>query len=127
VAGIRAGDALAAALEDAATTVDESARTQHRAADMAREVAASRRADAAGARCDDPDRETRTMQQLVGLLAGSTRTVTQAVGRIRRAWARSLSTEGLSIRAIGERFGVSHQRVSALLSPSSAARDEDAG
>ena len=41
----------------------------------------------------------------------------QAGSRLRRAEAKALHDEGLSMDAIGELFGVTRQRVSALLKP----------
>ena len=40
---------------------------------------------------------------------------TQASGELRRTLARGLRAQGVSIAAIAEQFGVSRQRVSALL------------
>jgi transposase len=55
------------------------------------------------------------LRLVLDLLGGSAERLAAAVGGIRRAWAASLAEQGVSIRQIGERFGVSHQRVSALL------------
>jgi hypothetical protein len=52
---------------------------------------------------------------LVELLSEIQRDVGEAGSRVRRAEARALRREGLSMEAIGRLFGVSRQRVSALL------------
>jgi hypothetical protein len=51
----------------------------------------------------------------LGLSVGILRRITEASGTLRRALAQGLRAEGASIPAIAAVFGVSHQRVSALL------------
>lgn len=104
------GDALATTLDRVADTVDDAAREQRKAARVARDAARDRRAD----RPDDPS-TSRSVRHVLDLLARSADHVTGAAGALRRAWASTLAEEGLSIRQIGERLGVTHQRVSALL------------
>jgi len=49
------------------------------------------------------------------LIANHVLAVQSEASRLRRAWARTLRSEGLTVQEIGELFGVSHQRVSFLL------------
>jgi hypothetical protein len=58
---------------------------------------------------------------LVTLLADIQRRLTQAGARLRRAKARALYSEGKTMEQIAELFGVTRQRISALVS---AANDE---
>lgn len=104
-------DAVASALEHAADAAEEAARDQEQAAAIAREAASSRRADSPA---DSPD-TTHVTTTVLHLLGGSAQRLVTAVGALRRTWAQALADESLTIRQIGERLGVSHQRVSALL------------
>lgn len=54
-------------------------------------------------------------QLLVAMLADAARRLDAAGGRVRRAEARALHDEGLTMDEIAVLFGVSRQRVSALL------------
>jgi predicted XRE-type DNA-binding protein len=49
------------------------------------------------------------------LASGVLNRVTRTSGELRRALARALRAQGVSIAAIAEQFGVTRQRVSALL------------
>lgn len=106
-------DAIASTLEQTADTAEDSARDQQRAADIAREAAQSYR------RNDQPvDRPqlTGALRLVLDLIGSSAERLAASAGGLRRAWAAALAEQGVSIRQIGERLGVSHQRVSALLS-----------
>lgn len=106
-------DAIASTLERAADAAEESASEQQQAADVAREAARGRRLD------DWPvegPQLTGAVRLVLNLLGSSAERLAGAVGGLRREWAAALAEEGVSIRQIGERLGVSHQRVSALLS-----------
>lgn len=52
---------------------------------------------------------------LVEMVTEATRTLEAAGAEVRRAEARALHEEGLTMDRIAERFGVTRQRVSALL------------
>jgi len=50
-------------------------------------------------------------------------TVQSRSRRLRQAWARTLRSEGRTLQEIADLFGVSHQRVSALLNQDASAGD----
>jgi DNA-directed RNA polymerase sigma subunit (sigma70/sigma32) len=54
---------------------------------------------------------------LVEMARDNLAALVEAGGRLRRAEARALHAEGLTMEQIAELFGVSRQRVSALLKP----------
>jgi hypothetical protein len=85
---------------------------------LQRQVAALARRAAADARTPPgaPALRARMRELLERVNAGSER-MTQASAQLRRSWAASLAAEGLSRRQIAVELGVSHQRVSALLTP----------
>jgi chromosome segregation ATPase len=60
------------------------------------------------------------------LLASATERLRSASARLRRSKMRSLRAEGASVNEIAELFGVTHQRVSALLRANGEAADTGA-
>jgi hypothetical protein len=104
-------DGELATLDELATAVDANARDQRRLAGLIRRL---RTARAAGASWQD----LLTGEQrpgVLGLTAQILRGVSDASGTLRRQLAQGLRAEGATISAIAAMFGVSHQRVSALL------------
>ena len=59
--------------------------------------------------------EAATLPLLVQLITASRQTLDGYGARVRRTEALALHTEGMTMEAIAERFGVTRQRVSALL------------
>ena len=53
---------------------------------------------------------------IVQMISDNFSTLTEAGTRFRKAQAQALHQEGVTMEVIGELFGVSHQRVSVLLS-----------
>ncbi len=119
---------LSLALEHAAATAERAAEQQHEAARLARKLAAARRS---GQSLQELAR-TGQLHAATTALSQCAQHLVKAAGQLRRATARALAAEGFSLRQIARHFGVSHQRVSALLSdpdtpgPSGVLSDSDA-
>jgi len=64
---------------------------------------------------------------IVELLTRTLYELSDASSRLRRVEARALYSEGLTMAEIAELFGVTRQRVAALLRPSIDARNRDEG
>jgi hypothetical protein len=99
------------ALEELARTADESARDERL---LARRIRYFRDARVKGRPWHDIlAKESRpgALQLVAAVLAR----LTPLSGALRRSLARGLRTEGATLPEIGDRFGVSHQRVSAVL------------
>src|SRR4051794_39807079 len=103
-------DRLATTLDHVADTAEEAAGEHRQAAEIARDAARGHRNNTL-----DEAGTTRSVRRVLDLLSRSTEHLPAAAGGLRRAWAAALAEDGLSIRQIGERLGVPHQRVSALL------------
>jgi hypothetical protein len=98
-------------LDDLALTIDENADEEHRLAGRIRRLRAGR---AAGRSWEDvlADEPLPGTLELASAVLGR---LSQASAALRRTVARGLRAQGVSVAAIAERFGVSRQRISALL------------
>src|SRR4051794_17390841 len=103
-------DLLTKSLDRTANVAEDGAREQQRAAAVARRAAQDRRSKHAGGATT-----AESIRSVLDLLGRSSEHLAAAVADLRRVWARTLADEGLSLRNIGQRLGVSHQRVSILL------------
>jgi hypothetical protein len=100
---------------DALTVLDEAlAANQQRMTLIERRIAQLRRLRASGASYADIV-SSRDGPLLVQLLTESSAALDISGANVRRAEAQALYTEGLTMEQIAEHFGVSRQRVSALL------------
>jgi DNA-binding NarL/FixJ family response regulator len=109
---------LTDALNTVADAAEETAREQRRAAGIARRLAARRPRPADAEAVPDV-----SLHELLRLLSGGVRRLTAAAAQLRQGWVAALSADGVSIRQIARRLGVSHQRISAL----SRANQADSG
>ena len=116
-----ADDVVAETLEHVAAAADADAVTSREIAAEARDLAADRRAGRAVAEEGFAVR----MRTMVTAMATRVDRLGRATLGLRRAWARGLRAEGLSVRDIGRHFGVTHQRVSALLADRRASSADD--
>jgi DNA-directed RNA polymerase sigma subunit (sigma70/sigma32) len=104
-------DAFMEAVEDLDRVLDESIEMVAR---MRERIGALRRAHAEGR----PLRDIVPVEQrplLVQLLTETTNILHSYGNRVRRTEARALQQEGMTMEEIAEQFGVTRQRVSALL------------
>jgi hypothetical protein len=105
------GDGELAALDELAAAVEQNARDERV---LASRIGQLRTGRARGRSWHDlMARETRPGALELSVTALGR--LTESSGRLRRHLARGLRAEGASIAAIATLFGVSHQRVSALL------------
>ena len=105
----------AAAFREVAAAADMTAREQRRVASLARRIADQRERAVPWATIV----EKGTVSSLAELLVRGANRLRVAASRVRRAAASGLLGEGLTTRQVGRRFGVSHQRISALVAPKS--------
>ena len=103
-----------APLEDVAAVADEVAAELRPAAGQARSMQRRRDRGISWARILDEQSSPTLLERL----RRSARRLIDATGQAGRALAAGLMADGLSRRQIGRRLGVSHQRVSAMLSDS---------
>lgn len=104
-------DAFMAAVDDLDRALDESIEMTQR---MKQRIGELRDARAQGRPLREIVPEERT-PLLVQLLTESTNLLHSYGNRVRRTEARALHAEGLTMDEIGQLFGVTRQRVSALL------------
>jgi hypothetical protein len=107
-------DRLAEALEDLAVTAERTAAEQLQLARSARRLSEERRRGWSWAAILAAE----SHPSVLHLLGSSLHRVGMSSSRFRRAVAAALASEGHSTRQIASRLGVSHQRVSAMLSRS---------
>jgi hypothetical protein len=105
-------DRAVAVLEDVAEAADSVADEQRRIAREARSLASARRRGVGGVQLMDGGggRVLKGLRRSGMLLLANAR-------RLQAVLARTLADDGLTTRQIGARFGVSHQRISALMAP----------
>lgn len=106
---------MTSVLDDLAAAADETARDQQRLARRARAMIRQRRRGQAWSAILNSEKQP----GVVELLVASARRLALVGARFRAALGRALAEEGLSTRRIARYFGVTHQRVSALLKPRS--------
>ncbi len=102
----------ASAMREVAASAEATAREQRRIASLARRIADQREREVPWATIF----EKGTISSIVELLSRGAHRLRAGASKTRRLVARGLVNEGLTTRQVGRRFGVSHQRISALLS-----------
>lgn len=105
------------ALQEVAEVADQVAEEQHQVARELRTMQRRRDAGWTWSRILDQQSSPATVE----LLRHSARRVSAATAGLARVLAAGLRAEGSSLRLIGQRLGVSHQRVSKLLAPAGRA------
>src|SRR5712692_109542 len=109
--GPAANDQSLAALDEVADAADQTALDQQRLARRARSMSRQRRLGWSWSQILQRERQP----GLLVLMARSARRLHAVSGRFRPALGRALVDEGLSTRQIAKTFGVTHQRISAML------------
>lgn len=112
--GRSAGGHAAAAMDEVAATADVVAADQRRLARSARATARRWRDGGSWSALS----ERGDVREILGGLASGAAIVAVAVARLRESLFQALVAEGWTIRRVGRHFGVSHQRVSSMLSRS---------
>lgn len=107
-----AHDDPGAALAEVADVADSVADAQRGVAHEARQADRERRGGASWSRLA----ESGVVGSLLGSLGDSVARLSGAAAHLRLAAVWGLVSDGWTTRRIGERFGISHQRVSSLLS-----------
>lgn len=105
------GDAVVGAFELVAEVGDQTAKQAGEMAERSREAVAQR---AAGASVGDL-MSNGAPQSVLSLVEKSSKALLGAGSVLRRSLAQGLAKEGWGVAAISRLFGVSHQRISALL------------
>jgi hypothetical protein len=109
--------AMARALDEVAEAAEETALDQQRLARRARSMSRQRRLGSSWLHILQRERPP----GLLVLIARSARRLHEVSGRFRPALAQALVDDGLSTRQVARMFGVTHQRISAMLSRAGSA------
>ncbi len=102
---------MARALDDVAQAADETALDQQRLARRARSMSRQRRSGASWTQILARERQP----GLLALMDRSARRLYEVSGRFRPVLGQALVAEGLSTRQVARIFGVTRQRISAML------------
>jgi CRP-like cAMP-binding protein len=108
---VEASDCAIESLDSLARSIDDNARDERLLARRIRRLSACRAKGRSWQQVMSDEPNPSTLELASGVLNRFTR----LSGELRRTLARSLRAQGVSIAAIAEQFGVSRQRVSALL------------
>jgi hypothetical protein len=103
--------AMARVLDDVAEAADETALDQQRLARRARSMSRQRQFGSSWLQILERERQP----GLIVLMERSVRRLHEVSGRFRPVLGRALIAEGLSTRQIARMFGVTRQRISAML------------
>jgi hypothetical protein len=109
--------AMARALDEVAEAADETALDQQRLARRARSMNRQRRVGSSWLQILQRERQP----GLLVLMTRSARRLHAVGGRFRPVLAKALVAEGLSTRQVARMFGVTRQRISAMLSRAASA------
>jgi hypothetical protein len=109
--------AMARALDDVAEVADETARDQQCLARRARSMSQQRRSGSSWLEILQRERKP----GLLVLMTRSARRLNEVSGRFRPVLGQALVDEGLSTRQVARMFGVTRQRISAMLSRAGSA------
>jgi len=118
-----AGDPFYRSLDDLEQALDANAR---RMAQIKRRIAEIRRQRAAGRSYREIVEATKG-DLSVQLITEATQALDEFGARVRRAEAQALYREGMTMEEIAEKFGVTRQRVSALLREAGREPSSDGG
>lgn len=102
---------MTTALDEVAEAAEATALEQQRLARRARSMSRQRRLGRSWSEILRRQRQP----GILALLTRSARRLQEVGGRFRYALGRALVDEGLSTRQVAKEFGVSHQRISAML------------
>jgi hypothetical protein len=109
--------AMTRALDEVAEAADETALDQQRLARRARSMGRQRRSGSPWLKILQRERQP----GLLALMASSARRLHEVSGRFRPVLGQALVDEGLSTRQVAKLFGVTRQRISAMLSRAESA------